>query len=287
MIVEKELFCSGCREIISSKESVLKIHISSKKHQNGKEKLKKSKLKDQTIIEAFRREGSSKDSTLHVEECAYRLEVVSEFLKAGIPIGKIDMLRSALLENSYNFKQYFLTHRRLMNLKLELAATIDVGEHFVKATYFLEGDGPLVFACYEKLSTVSQLCQAPCFLNVCAIAAAISEEDPCQNVTALERSAKACVEPAITWFLRKFNVDLYDVVVAFKAARIFCPVRIEWLKPTNALVGSLGAFPFLDSNTIIDGLRAELPAYLAAAEDVVIPTDEKKVEFFFGVKRNF
>ena len=27
--------------------------------------------------------------------------------------------------------------------------------HFVKATYFLEGDGPLVFACYEKLSAVS------------------------------------------------------------------------------------------------------------------------------------
>ena len=76
-------------------------------------------------------------------------------------------------------------------------------------------------------------------------------------------------------------------MVAFKAARIFCPVRIEWLKPTNALVGSLGAFPFLDSNTTIDGVRAELPAYLAAAEDVVIPTDEKKVEFFFGVKRNF
>ena len=63
--------------------------------------MKKSKLKDQTIIEAFRREGSSKDSTLPVEECAYRLEVVSEFLKAGIPIGKIDMLRSLLEKNSY------------------------------------------------------------------------------------------------------------------------------------------------------------------------------------------
>ena len=44
--------------------------------------------------------------------------------------------------------------QRLMSLKLELAATIDVGEHFVKATYFLEGDGPLIFACYEKLSAV-------------------------------------------------------------------------------------------------------------------------------------
>ena len=161
-----------------------------------------------------------------------------------------------------------------MNLKLELAASIDVGEHFVKATYFLEGDGPLVFACYEKLSAVSQFCQAPCFPNVRAIA----EEDPCQNVTALERSAKACAEPAMTWFLIKFKVDLYDVVVAFKAARLFCPVRIQWLKPTNALVESLKAFPFLDSDAIIDGLKTELPAYLAAVEDIVIPTEEKKVK---------
>ena len=153
--------------------------------------------------------------------------------------------------------------QRPMNLKLELAATIDVGEHFVKATYFLEGDGPLVFTCYE---------------SVRAIATAIAEEDPCQNVTALERSAKACAEPAMTWFLIKFKVDLYDVVVAFKAARLFCPVRIQWLKPTNALVESLRAFPFLDSDTTIDGLKAELPAYLAAVEDVVIPTEEKKVE---------
>ena len=103
-----------------------------------------------------------------------------------------------------------------------------------------------------------------------------------KNVTALERSAKACVEPAITWFLRKFNVDLYDVVVVFKAARLFCLVRIQWLKPTNALVESLRAFPFLDSDATIDGLKADLPAYLAATEDVVIPTEEKKVEWWCG-----
>ena len=85
-----------------------------------------------------------------------------------------------------------------------------------------------------KLSAVSQIHQAPCFPNVRGIATVIAEEDPGQNVTALERSAKAFVEPA-TKFLRKFNVDLYGVVVAFKAARLFCPVRIQWLKPTNAL----------------------------------------------------
>ena len=36
-----------------------------------------------------------------MEECAYRLEVVSEFLKTGIPIGKIDMMQSLLEKNSY------------------------------------------------------------------------------------------------------------------------------------------------------------------------------------------
>ena len=59
--------------------------------------------------------------------------------------------------------------QRLMSLKLKLAATIDVGEHFVKATKFLV---PLVFAFYEKLSAVSQFFQAPCFPNVRAIVTA-------------------------------------------------------------------------------------------------------------------
>ena len=91
----------------------------------------------------------------------------------------------------------------------------------------------------------------------------------------------------LTWFLRKFNVDLYDVVVAFKAFRLFCPVRIQWLKPTNALVESLRAFPFLDSDTTIDGLKAELPAYLAAAEDVVTRLKRRKSNDGVSTRNNF
>ena len=86
--------------------------------------------------------------------------------------------------------------QRLMSLKLELNVTIDVGKRFVKATYFLEGDGPLVFACYEKLSAVSQFCQAPHFSNVRAIA----EKDPRQNVAALERKARL----VLSWQLHDF-----------------------------------------------------------------------------------
>ena len=39
-------------------------------------------------------------------------------------------------------------------LKIELAATVDAIEPFVKATYNLEGDGPLALQAYHKLRTV-------------------------------------------------------------------------------------------------------------------------------------
>lgn len=94
------LFCLACREIMSTKKSVVVTHLASKKHGNGKDKLKKSKVNDQTIIEAFKaRDRTQKDSTLPITEWAYRLEVVEQFLRAGIPIGKIDMLRSLLEKN--------------------------------------------------------------------------------------------------------------------------------------------------------------------------------------------
>ena len=78
---------------MSTKKSIVITHLTSKKHGNGKDKLKKSKLKDQMIMEAFRAgDRTQKDSTLPVTERAYRLEVVEEF-------GKIDMLRSLLEKN--------------------------------------------------------------------------------------------------------------------------------------------------------------------------------------------
>ena len=78
----------------------------------------------------------------------------------------------------------------------------------------MEGDGPLVLSCYEKLHAVARACRAPHFPNVNAVSAAIAEENPAQNVSALEQQAKACVQPATDWFLRKFNVPLYNRVSA-------------------------------------------------------------------------
>jgi len=55
-------------------------------------------------------------------------------------------------------------------LQIELAATVDFSEPFVKATYWLEGNGPLALNCFEivdSLSTSIRLCNVP---NVEAIA---------------------------------------------------------------------------------------------------------------------
>ena len=79
---------------MSTMKSIVITHLASKKHGNGKDKLKKSKLKDQTIMEAFRAgDRTQKDSTLPITERAYRLEVVEDFLRAGISIRKIDRRR--------------------------------------------------------------------------------------------------------------------------------------------------------------------------------------------------
>ena len=55
-------------------------------------------------------------------------------------------------------------------------------------------------------------------------------------------------------------------MAAFKAARLFCPSKVKELKPSAGDVDDLKAFPFLEG--CLDGLKAELPTYLALATDV-------------------
>ena len=43
---------------------------------------------------------------------------------------------------------------------------------------------------------------------------------------------------------------------------------------------ALRQFPFLDSNDVINDLVTELPNYLAAAQDVIMPCEEDKVKWW-------
>ncbi|CAB4013758.1 Hypothetical predicted protein [Paramuricea clavata] len=61
-------------------------------------------------------------------------------------------LRAHLLE-------IFDSPEDVADLKLEIAALIDGGRSFVTTTYNLEGDGPLIFTCYQHLTALVQTVQ--------------------------------------------------------------------------------------------------------------------------------
>lgn len=61
--------------------------------------------------------------------------------------------------------------QKYSKLQLELAAVIDAGEPFAKATHNLNGDGPLVFGCFEALASLSVEIRTAHFPNLSAISA--------------------------------------------------------------------------------------------------------------------
>ena len=119
-----------------------------------------TKKRDQTI-EALCKEKHNKDSTLPVEERAYCLQVVEEFLKAGIPIRKMDKLRTLLerqgyrLSHSSNMMDYvtIIYKQEIERIKAEIhqgVSTRDVsviydgstrqGEAIVILVHFVDDD---------------------------------------------------------------------------------------------------------------------------------------------------
>lgn len=58
---------------------------------------------------------------------------------------------------------------------------IDAGEPFVKATYALQGDGPLAFTCFEVVAILTAGIHVQHYPNLVAIAKTISKEMPQLN----------------------------------------------------------------------------------------------------------
>ena len=67
------------------------------------------------------------------------------------------------------------------------------------------------------------------------------------------------------YFKSKFEEDLKVVVSAFKAARLFYPVKACELQPNSNDISNLKVFPFFTDYTLED-LKQELPLYLVKAE---------------------
>ena len=154
-------------------------------------------------------------------------------------------------------------------LQLELASIIDCGEAFVKATYSLEGDGALVFSCFDVLSSLQLRIQNAHFPNLIAVAKKLGGGDHTTRTKQLIQYGMSCVSPGLEYYGTKFSEDLAESVAAFKAARLFVPQKVLDLKPDAAAVDTLASFPFLNTRVLND-LKSELPDYLAKADDVAM-----------------
>ena len=90
---------------------------------------------------------------------------VSSFLdKADLPSSKLQ-LQEILSDPPKNRK-----------LHMELVITVDAMEPFVKATYRLEGDGPLMLKAYEEIATLSAWILNQHYPNTKAVAKTLTTE---------------------------------------------------------------------------------------------------------------
>ena len=104
-----------------------------------------------------------------------------------------------------NLLDIFENPQDRQDLRLELAAIVDAGIHFVKSTYTLEGNGPLIFSCYEHLSAVAQevgVGHYPCSM---AVAREIANGDAALQARLIDQ-VKACIQPGLNFFQENVSV---------------------------------------------------------------------------------
>ena len=153
-----------------------------------------------------------------------------------------------------------------IKLQIELAITDDAGEAFVRATYYLEGDGPLIFTCYNKIQELKAGITTAYYPSTNAVIKKIASGNESVEKQLIDY-AKACAQPAYDYFHCKFDVDLKETLLVFKASRYFDPLQLIELQPTCCDIDELRVLKFLNSKTI-DGLKSELPVYMSKAADL-------------------
>ena len=98
------LFCNACRETLSVKRSSVLNHVRSVKHRESKAKQKSRQAKDMNLVSALKKYDEAKNpvgQTLPDDQRLYRVKVVKAFMRAGIPICKLDILRDILEEKAF------------------------------------------------------------------------------------------------------------------------------------------------------------------------------------------
>ena len=151
----RKLFCTACREELSLKRSIIKNHVQSTKHKHSKEIQAKKKTQDKTM-RAYESEVHPRGETLSEDQKLYRIKVTKAFLKAGIPLSKIKIVRELLEGNAYRLSDErgmydllpFIHSQMQEEIKTELSGkdvsvifdgTTRLGEAFAVVLHYISG----------------------------------------------------------------------------------------------------------------------------------------------------
>ena len=110
----------------------------------------------------------------------------------------------------------------------------------------------MVFRAYSVLQALSEAAGRKYYPNVDAMAKELSDS-PGEKAKWKKITLDA-VQPGITFFLQKFNVEFYNVVQAFKTARIACQNKVQEPKPSIEDVNQLRLFPLVGRDETISEL---------------------------------
>ncbi len=119
---------------------------------------------------------------------------------------------------------------------------------------------------YESICFLSSFISTVHYPNAIVVASKLS----CGNPDVWQQMydyCLSCAQPAFEYFKAKFHSDLQIQLNGFKATRLFDPVKVCELQPTGVDIDDLKVFSFF-APLILEGLKVELPVYLAKANGV-------------------
>ena len=99
VVVNGNLRCNACSEVLSDKKSTIERHVKSKKHEKGLTAIGRNKSEQQSIKQCLQRKAEMKHargSTLPIDTELYRFELVESALSGGVLLSRLQTMRPFL-----------------------------------------------------------------------------------------------------------------------------------------------------------------------------------------------
>ena len=145
-------------------------------------------------------------------------------------------------------------------LQIELAAVVDAGKNFVKATYNLS------LSCFQVIEELEASIHTSHNPNLDAVVRKLCASTR-HSQTQLKAYAEKCIQPGFDYFRRQISTNLQQAVAIVKAARLFSPHLVNIMRPTATSIDELSVFPFFTPQ-VLSELKEQLPLYVSKASGV-------------------